>query len=223
MQVEILTPTLLEPTGLPRSVGVHVSNVIRVIGVQNGSLKPEYVESLDLVDREAEGWWESLDETVKIRMSIGMAWEQWYVQTQLPHVVHQPGEMELEGLYMTHDGEALETIITERKQQMVIALHEVKTTSKSLNTVGQEPETAMKTQYLWLAQTKAYCKGLGALLAYVHVLFLCGDYSYPIKQQVRVYRITFTQAEIDDNWEVLTTYVRHYQQQKAEDLMRDTE
>lgn len=219
MEVEILAPPIIEPVGLPRSDGIHVSNIIRVIAVLNKSLKPQYVESLDLVDRSSENWWETLDEPVKIRMAIGMAWEEWYVRTQLPNVVGQPGEMCVEGIYMTHDGESLETIMSERgHDQTVLALHEVKTTSKSINTVGN-----LKSQYIWLSQMKAYCKGLGTIHANLHVLYLQGDYSYPRQQMLRVYRVTFTQAEIDENWQILTSFVRHKQAQLHEDMMRDTE
>lgn len=218
MEVEVLAPTLTEPIGLPRSEGIHVSNIIRVIAVLNKSLKPQYVESLDLVDRSSVNWWETLDEPTKIRMAIGMAWEEWYVRTQLPNVVHQPGEMCVEGVYMTHDGESLETVMSERgDDQTILALHEVKTTSKSINTVGN-----LKSQYIWLSQMKAYCKGLGTTHAYLHVLYLQGDYGYPRQQMLRVYRVTFTQAEIDENWAILTSYVRHVQQQQAEDMMKDT-
>lgn len=219
MQVELTHPRLIEPTGLPRSEGIHISNIIRVIAVQNGALKPEYVESLDLVERSNPDWWSSLDSVNQLRMSIGQAWEQWYVQTQLPHVLHQPGEMQVEGIYMTHDGESLETIVSERREQLVMALHEVKTTSKSTKTVGED----LRSQWMWLAQMKAYCKGLNTMLAFLHVLFLNGDYSYPMRPLLRVYVVQFTQAEIDDNWELLTGYVRHQQLQLAENSMRDTE
>jgi hypothetical protein len=230
MQVEIYAPELQEPQGLPRSEGIHLSSVIRVIAVQNGALKPEYVESLDLVDRSSADWWKRLGPVQKARMSIGLAWEAWYVKTQLPHVVHQPGEMQVEGIYMTHDGESLETVIVESREQTVLALHEVKTTSKSINTVGALPENAMKSQWMWLSQTKGYLKGLMENYrltyvppAFIHVLFLCGDYSYPISQVPLIYRLQFTEAEVDDNWDIITAYVRHFQRQQAEDLMRDTD
>jgi hypothetical protein len=229
MQVEIYAPELQEPQGLPRSEGIHLSSVIRVIAVQNGALKPEYVESLDLVDRTSEDWWAKVGPVQKLRMCIGLAWEHWYVTTQLPNVVHQPGEMEADGIYMTHDGESLETIIVEKRTKTVIALHEVKVTSKSTNTIGLRPDVALRGQWMWLSQTKGYVKGMQTQYkldyvppVFVHILFLCGDYSYPITPLVFVFRIEFTQPEIDDNWDIVTTYVRHYQQQQAEDAMKDT-
>ena len=217
-QVEWYTPKIIQPPGLPRSEGIHQSAVLRNIAVLNGALDPKYLESVDLVERNGGDWWEQLDQQTQLRMAIGLAWEDWYVQTQLPHVVHQPGELCVEGLYMTPDGESLETVLSERGGYE-IAVHEVKTTSKSVNTLGDD----LRSQWLYLTQLKTLCKGMGTTLAYLHVLFLQGDYSYPRHQQARVYRCRFTQLEIEDSWETVTGFVRPRQNQEREDMMRDTE
>lgn len=218
MQVDILTPTILPPTGPPRSPGVHVSRVIRAIAVLNKTLKPEYLESLDLVDRQSGEWWNTLDQPTQVRMLMGLAWEDTYIRTQLPEVVHQPGEMCVEGVYMTHDGEGLETVLSERGENLVVALHEVKLTYKSWNTVKN-----LTAQWMWLAQVKAYCRGLGTRLAYIHVLCVAGDYSYPLMPVVRIFRITFTEDEIAENWDIITSFVRHQERLKIEDMLRDIE
>ena len=80
-------------------------------------------------------------------------------------------------------------------------VHEVKATYKSTRTVGD-----LSSQWMWLAQIKAYCKGLDTRHARLHVLFLCGDYTYPIKPVLKVWDIEFTQEEIDANWELLRDY-----------------
>lgn len=226
MQVEVMTPAIATPPGPPRSPGIHASAVIRAIAVQNKVLRPEYVESLDLIDRTGPDFWQKIDPVGQLRMSMGLAWEQWYIQTQLPNVVHQPGEMCVEGMYMTHDGESLETILSQKGQEwdgsgnrrVTLVGHEVKLTYKSYNTIKN-----IQTQWMWLSQIKTYCKGLGTLDYWLHVLCVCGDYSYPISPLIRIFKLRFTQLEIDDNWELVTTYVRHWQQQQAEDMMRDTE
>lgn len=215
MQVEWYEPTIIEPPGLPRSEGIHESAVLRNIAVLNGALDKKYLESVDLVERDGNDWWNRLDEPTKLRMALGLAWEEWYIRTQLPHVTHQPGEICLQGLYMTPDGESLEAILSGGVE---LANHEVKTTSKSLNTVGED----LRTQWLWLTQAKTICKGLGTTLAFIHVLFLCGDYSYPIQQRKRVYKVRFTDLEIEDNWEMVTGYVNHRLAQEREDQMKDT-
>lgn len=221
MLVEISTPPILAPTGPARTEGIHVSGVIRQIALLNRILDPQYVESLDLVDRSDSSWWDRLDPSSKLRMSLGLAWEPYYITQVLreQEVLHQPGEMCVEGIYMTHDGESLETVFSERgTAQTVLALHEVKLTYKSWNTIKD-----IRSQWMWLAQVKAYCKGLGTCLAYLHVCCVCGDYSFPITPFVRRFKLVFTPLEIEENWEILTGFVRHYQQQQAEDAMRDTE
>lgn len=199
-----ITITLHTPGGRPRSEGVHLSKVLKGIAVESGILKPEYAEDLSLeeVSGRQEEWWNALAPAVKLRMSIGLAWEDWYVP-QLQSVAYHPGEMEVDGIYMTHDGESIDFLYA---SPLELALHEVKATYKSIKTVGD-----LKTQWLWLAQTKGYCKGLKTRVAYLHVLFLCGDYKYPITPQLKCWRIEYTQAEIDENWDIITGYVNHRQ------------
>lgn len=214
MIVELVPTIIIPPAGPPRSEGVHVSRIIRNIAVENGALKPEWVDDLSLIEAGNDGWWESLDSCSQLRMSIGLAWEEWYIN-QLDGVVFHPGEMQVDGIYMTHDGESLDYIITGGKQQLALCLHEVKATYKSTKTVGD-----LQTQWMWLAQTKAYCKGLNTLTAYLHVLFLCGDYTYPMRPVKKIWRITYTQAEIDDNWDLMVSYMLHHQKQEMEDDIR---
>jgi hypothetical protein len=182
----------------PRSPGIHVSNLIRCIATESGILDAKWAEELSLVDVR-----QISDPVAILRISIGLAWEDFYVNL-LEDVADHPGEMELDGIYMTHDGESVSVIATEGKKQMVTVCHEFKATYKSTNTVGD-----LKTQWMWLTQVKAYCKALRTRHAMLHVLFLCGDYKYPISPQLKVWQVEFTQEEIDDNWTLLTEY-RNY-------------
>lgn len=206
-------PILLHaPQEAPRSPGVHVSSVIRNIAIENKILKAEWVDDLSLVDLDQGAWWAHLSHGNQVRIAMGLAWEQWYIP-QLQDVADHPGEMELDGIYMTHDGESLDMVVSNHAPSIwVPSIHEVKLTYKSTKTVGD-----LSSQWLWLAQTKAYCKGLGTRIAFVHVNFACGDYSYPITPQLKCWRVEYTQAEIDDNWELITSYVRHRQQMEREE------
>ncbi len=200
----------------PRSQGVHVSSIIRCIATEAGILKPEWVEELSLIEVKgsSQAWWDRLDEVAKIRISLGLAWEEFYIPT-LTHVVDHPGEMQTDGIFMTHDGESLDVVLTERGvQQQILAVHEVKCTFKSMNQIaGVEFDYAagsysydLSGQWMWLSQMKSYCRGLHTLRAYLHVLFLCGDYSFPISPRLLCFQVDFTQDEIDDNWSLLTAY-----------------
>lgn len=215
-----LTPVALPvpDSGIPRTKGIHVSSVIRAIAAESGILKPEYVDSLELVDVSRVDWWPGLSIRAQLLIALGMAWDQWYLNN-LEHVVPAPGEMQLDGIYMTPDGESLDVIRVERVTKHVLCIHETKLTSKSTRTVGN-----LTSQWMWLTQMKAYCKAAGTCIAYLHVLFLYGDYRRPYQPQIgplrgkpMCWRIEFTQAELDENWDLITGYVRHRQQMEAED------
>lgn len=229
MQITLVPGRIPEPPYGDRTPGMHVSRIIRSIAIEAKILKTEEASSLSLIEiggGDSE-WWNSLDPIAQIRVALGMAWEEWYLP-KLPEVVYHPGEMNIEGVYMTMDGESLDDIslfVKEMEGRFTLAVHEVKATYKSTKTVGN-----LESQWMWLAQIKAYCKAANTRVAYLHVLFLCGDYKYPIspslgphKEQPQVWRIEFTEEEIEQNWDLLMSYVRHRQVMDAEELMRDTE
>lgn len=202
MKVEQIPADLNLPSSKHiRSEGVHVSSVIRCIATESGILKPEYAEALSLVERRRDAWWVGLSPSVRLKMAMGLAWEEWYLP-QLEGVIDHPGEMELDGIYMTHDGESVDFIYNSH----TILCHEVKLTYKSTNTVQE-----LQKEWMWQSQTKAYCRGLDTRFCDMHILFACGDYSYPITPLLRRYRIEYTQQEVDDNWELITSYVHHHQ------------
>jgi hypothetical protein len=190
---------------------VHLSGLIRSMAVEHGFLDKQWAEDLKLIEVEGDGakWWANLAEDSRIRMSIGLAWEQWYLP-QVPGVTHQPGEMSVEGIYMTHDGESLDVVMRERKARHTVALHECKVTTKSITTVGDINFFNAKN-WMWLTQVACYCKGLDTLLAYLHILYLYGDYKKPYRPQLHIWRIEFTQKDIDQTW----AKVRDYRDDKA--------
>lgn len=222
-QVEALVP--YASGGLVRTPGVHVSGLIRKMAATYGILKKKWVpdlEDIHLVEVVGDGqvWWQSLDADSKVRMAIGMAWEQWYLP-QIPNIVYQPGEMCVEGVYMTIDGKSLDTIVVERglytgqspslhKHRYALAVHEVKTTSKSINTVGDLRDPIVN--WMWLTQTKCYCKAVGCLVCYLHILFLYGDYSYPMRPVLQVWRIEFDPSEIEDTWQKIQEFLTDQRQ-----------
>lgn len=222
MRAELIPITLQLPSEeIPRTPGIHVSRVIRAIAGETGLLKKEYCEDLSLVEVGSEGWWDGLDEVSKLRISLGLAWEEWYakVLAEQMGVIFHPGEVCVDGIYMTPDGESLAFILSTTAEELgYLAIHEIKLTYKSTNTVGD-----LLGQWMWLAQVKAYCKAKGTRVAYVHVYFVCGDYSYPIRPMLRCWRVTFSGEEIEAGWELITGYVQHQQAMEREALMKDTE
>lgn len=186
----------------PRSPGVHVSSLY------TGLFKPEYLEDLSLVDGGQAGWWERLDPVAKLRISMGLAWEEWYLP-QLPGVIDHPGELCVDGIFLTPDGESLDVIKVNHTRRFELAMHEVKLTYKSVNKVAVD----LSNQVLWVSQTKAYCYATDSLVAYIHPLFVCGDYTYPIRPRLGpiegkdyCYRIEYTREELVDHWMQLRAY-----------------
>jgi hypothetical protein len=223
-----LTPITLNPPtgGDPRSEGIHISKVIKAIAAESRILKPEYVESLDLVEVSGASalWWKNLSVENQIRIAIGLAWDEWYLPN-LGTIVPHPGEMQIDGLFMTPDGESLDIVRVGLDVSHQLAIHEVKATYKSVNTVGD-----LSGEWMWLTQMKCYCKGAGTNIGYLHPLHLCGDYSRPItpqigpvKGQMCCHRLEFSDEEIEDTWDLVTGYVRHRQRLDYEQAMQDTE
>lgn len=209
MKATPIPVNLTLPVGPLRSKGVHVSALIRGIATETGVLDPKWAEELSLVDVRT-----ITDPTAILRISIGLAWEDFYISKILcaEGVTDHPGETKVDGVYMTADGESLDVIITPEDPigTSHIVIHEIKCSYKSIRTVGE-----LEDCWMWLAQTKAYCKGANTRFAKLHVLFLCGNYQFPIQPQLKCWLIEFDQLEIDENWELLREY-RDYRMNKED-------
>ena len=221
MRTTITPVQLRHPSGPPRSEGIHLGKVIRAIALESKILDEKYMDGLELeeVTGQSAEWWAALDQGSQIRIAIGLAWDEWYLPNLGMEVVPHPGEMSIEGIYMTPDGESLDVIRVGRDLNHELAIHEVKATYKSTRTVGN-----MESQWMWLTQMKGYCKGAGCRVGYMHPLHLCGDYKYPITPQIgpikgknTCFRIEFSQDEIDESWDLITGYVQHRKNLDRED------
>ena len=199
---EVTVDLFLPEPRVPRAKGTHVSGIIRAIALETGILKPEWAEDKSMSDSR-----EITDPVAVLRMNIGLAWEEYYIPTFLGPlgVKDHPDAMCVDGVHMSPDGLSTDVIITKHigqlKGKRTPVIHEVKVTYKSVNTVAD-----LSKEFIWISQIKSYCKGKGTRHAQLHVLFLCGDYKFPITPQLRVWAIEFTQQEIDDNWSLLIDY-----------------
>lgn len=183
---------------VPRSKGTHVSSIIRCIATETGILKPEWAEEINLIDVR-----EITDPKAILRMSIGLAWEEYYIRKILGKegIVDHPGELKSDGIYMSPDAESIDVIITDGRKRRRHTIHECKATYKSVKTVGD-----LSNQFMWLTQCKSYCHGAGTRFAEMHVLFICGDYVFPITPVCKRWAIEFTKDEIEENWQMLVDY-----------------
>jgi hypothetical protein len=198
----IVTPVqykLVLPSSEGRSPGIHVSSIIRNIATVEGILTPEAVEELSLIESH-----EIVDPVALARIGLGIGWERYYIPEVLSrfhNVDDHPPEICHDGVYMSRDGESVSVIITVHGSQWVVVVHEVKCTYKSVNTIRN-----IESQWMWMAQVKAYCIARKTRFAVLHVLCVCGDYTYPIRPVPLAWQLEFTQEELDSNWNLLREY-----------------
>jgi hypothetical protein len=159
--------------------GVHVSSVIRWIEVKTGKREvrgdtPEEREALALYT--SMGWaWESL-----IRDALMRVWTNGY-RRDARWIA--PGELEQDGIIGSPDWFDSEDCV----------LEEFKCTYRSSN-------RPIETDWWhWMVQMKAYCYLLGVYKIRLRVFFVCGNYK-PIKPEIRMWELTFSDREVQDNW-----------------------
>lgn len=203
MRITERTPVLYLPESRrPRSPGIHVSGIIRELATELGLLQIEVAEELELVRfsdiRVIE------DPIAILRINIGLAWEAHYIP-MLPNVLDHPDEVKLDDVYMSPDGESVDVIITEFGRDIGLIIHEVKATYKSTKTVGNLDGAG---SLMWMWQIKAYCKARRTRFARVHVLFMNGDYSWPMRPTLKCWDIEFSPEELDMNWQMLLQFMR---------------
>ena len=92
-------------------------------------------------------------------------------------------------------------------------IHEFKFTAKSSRDFAREFRMKAKKSRMWDMQIRAYCAALGTLAAKLHVMFVMGDYSRDDKNKeskasYKVFRIRYTQDELDSNWELIKQHAR---------------
>jgi len=196
----------LPPNNGLRSKGIHQSRIVKLMAQEAGVLKTELVEDWSLIEPGDLG--SIADPEVLLRIAIGLAWEEWYIRTQMLNCVDHPEEFEYEGIYMSMDAEEMAVIMFNRVKALRYIVHEIKATYKSVKTVGMlQSVEELKKNWMWLAQLKNYCKAKGTRWGCLHVLFICGNYKPAFKPQLRKFCIEFTQEELDEHWELTKDYI----------------
>jgi hypothetical protein len=162
-----------------RSTGIHLSGVLSYIAITS-----------KMVDwaKEAE------EERLKLRMALGLAWEEFCISLY-PNAVWQPGEELLDSVAMNCDGLSEITVASSGDCH---TLEEFKLTWSKRRT-GKE---IMAERWYWMSQIKGYCAGYGCHHCRLHVCYVNGDYK-PMDPVYMRYLIEFSHKEIDDNWKMV--------------------
>lgn len=153
----------------PRSSGVHMSGILKPLAIAAKVLKPQEV----------------LEEEYPLMWALGVAWEE-FVASLYPGMDYQPGEVCVDGIWMTCDGlnwseEFGEAVVEEMKSTYVSSTK------------------PFEDEWMKIAQGKAYCHGYGPRIVRWHSCHLRGDYKSFGPQYWRR-TIRFTDEEIDKNW-----------------------
>ena len=157
-----------------RSKGIHLSDLVRVLALKFGHLKPEYENA----------------EINPELISLGRAWED-YIGPRHKDMLYHPGEKYVDKVYGTCDGISF----TGPGEQLRV--HEIKLTWLS----SKHP---VEDKWMWLTQIMGYCYMWETRWARLHRYHVMGKYDYDTTcQRYFVDDIEFTKREIDENWRML--------------------
>ena len=124
-----------------------------------------------------------IDDDTRMLFEEGYRWERVLSLVLLENMPVRLGEVELDGIVGSPDGLAGDTV------------EEYKCTSMSMD---KPPSDNWK----WMMQVKGYCKMLGmrrCVFRIVHRMYV------PV---YKVWELTFTQAELDENWESVLNHAK---------------
>jgi len=190
---DLQQPFIPVGSGLPRSQAketgkLHVSDIIRYI--------------MYLLDIAPYADWE-----LNIAAEIGFCWEEVledaYAKRYIPEAVRLD-ELELDNIIGSPDGFGEHPLDPNRGCD-----HEYKVTWKSI----RHP---LEDNFYYMTQFKAYCKMIGTDATLLRILYLFGDWKERKGPQAPgPYLFTYTQQEIDENWEMI---LNHAKKMRAEDI-----
>lgn len=163
----------LQPAGPPRSLGLHVSQVLKSI----------------LVQLEPDRFGGEMDYT---RIELGFA-----VEALIEHAfrdrqkqINRVGELVKDGIAGTPDGIGFEG------DHMIV--HEIKCTWMSATGC---PDHKKFVHWLW--QIKAYCHMAETTHARLHVFFVNGNYKDLRSPQYCEWDLLFSPGELEENWQMI--------------------
>lgn len=169
-------------SGLPRSPGLHVTDVIHYLDTKlHGPHKGPGFSDLPLT------------------MECGFLWEDLLGHILADRYVIRPPELTCDGIALSPDG-----IGPDPDGLVPAVLEEYKFTWMSTN---KPPEKVWR----WMIQIQCYLHATQLTVALLRVLYVMGDYrgSGPL---YRVFRLTFTPDELLQTWTMILNYKKETEQ-----------
>lgn len=216
------------PKSHGRSVGLHLSEIIRDLAFNTAVLDEKYRTEV------------ALDEQDTHMMQLGLAWEDYLEKSeQFPDIEFHPGELKarcgfcafcgedsdehLESdhvykelvIYMSPDGFGYAMVA-----DALFFLAEVKLTKKSCRNFAQGIRMRSKKSAMWIWQIAGYLYGLWqldpplkSLVAKLFVMFVNGNYSYKMDDPdggavKKCFTLIFDEEEVEENWRRLRNHAR---------------
>lgn len=162
-----------------RSKGVHLTDVIRSI------------MEISKMQRTASGSMWTQD-SLELAGEVGFLWEEVLSQAMKERLPCRIGEVSKDGITMSPDGIEMEGDLA--------VLSEYKAIWASSN-------RAIEDDWYRMTQVKGYCAGLGLLVVRMYILYINGDWKGG-GPQFKGKRITFSQREIDETWDMIVGHAR---------------
>lgn len=164
-----------------RSKGLHLSDIIKQMAFER---EPERFP------KTPDG---KPDPMAMMRFEVGFTWEQVLeraLHDRTPNL-HRPGEFTLDGIIMSPD--ALDPdgwVLEEWKATWSSTKHDLQ-----------------DRFWYWFKQIMAYARALKTNVAILRVLYINGDYK-PMLPQIKCFRLTFTDRELEENWQEILNFAR---------------
>jgi len=181
MTIEELAEPFPEREHEPRT-GVHLKKVVDDL-------------FLLLWEQERRGKQEEFDDVSRGRMELGFLFEDMLSIALADRLAPRYPSQEFDGIWISPDGVRIAEEYIE----------EYKVTWASSKT--RPPDQ----NWRWMAQTKAYAHVYGFKKVKFTVLWVCGDYSRPIRPHwpPRRYMCTFSELELQQNWQMILNHARN--------------
>lgn len=171
-----------------RSPGIHLSDVIHDMDVT----------LLKTGERD-------IDEDTMFQFEKGYLWEVALSKAFGEKAAVRIGEVELDGILMSPDGvkyEGRATTVDGMRVDMhdIGAIEEYKCTALSSSKSPAD-------NWRWMMQVKGYCKALGTTKCIFRILYHVDIMRNP-GGAYGVFLLTFTQGELDENWEAVLNHAK---------------
>lgn len=179
-----------------RTPGLHLSGIIRYIGIRG-----KYIKGVDPVtgkwigDEDAD----LCEEDMPLRMAMGMAWEEW-IASLYPDMHWQPGEVFLDGVTGSPDGLSFSGADLPMLPLGTPIIEEFKCTWKSCR-------HGILAILIWIWQGACYAimYGNGCRHVRFNIFWVNGDYARggPGGPVYKRYLIEFSDTELKNIWTMI--------------------